>query len=344
MTRSSSAAAPQGPPAAVVGPGHELPPRERRRALISWQWDRLRNGRAPNPAPSEVPRDAPDIVRPRAHPDALGATWIGHATVLLQVGGLNVLTDPIWSERASPLARIGPRRLAPPGLPLEALPPIDLVLISHDHYDHLDAPTVRALHEWFGDRLVWAAPIGYRRWFERLGVRGVLELGWWQSASVQTREGALGVRALPARHWSQRRPLGREHRSWGAWALTTPGGRSVFFGGDSGYFRGFGEIGRALGPFDLSILPIGAYDPRWFMAPAHMNPEEAVRAYLDLGGEGAFVGVHWATFRLTDEPPLEPAERVRAAWARAGLDPERLHAGALGRTAWVVPGKREGGG
>lgn len=340
MSRTS-AAAPPPTQATVVGAGHELPPRDRRMALLRWQWDRLRNGRAPNPAPSEVPREAPDIARPRARPDDLGATWIGHATVLLQVGGLNVLTDPIWSERASPLARIGPRRFSPPALPLDALPPIDLVLISHDHYDHLDARTVRALDERFGGRLVWAAPIGYRRWFDRLGVRGVLELGWWQSASVQAPAGAVGVRALPARHWSQRRPLGREHRSWGAWALTTPAGRSVFFAGDSGYFGGFREIGRALGPFDLSILPIGAYEPRWFMASAHMNPEEAVRAYLDLGGEGAFLGVHWAAFRLTDEPPLEPAERARAGWARAGLDPERLYAGPLGRTAWIVRGERD---
>jgi L-ascorbate metabolism protein UlaG (beta-lactamase superfamily) len=302
---------------------------------VRWQWERLREGRAPNPPPDAWRIEGARITAPRAPAGELRVTWVGHSTALLQIGGLNVLTDPVWSERATPLPGVGPRRLSPPALPLDRLPPIDLVLVSHDHYDHLDVATVRALHRREGDRLVWAVPVGYRRWFAGLGIRSVMELGWWRSAALVTEFGDLVVHGLPARHWSQRRAFGREHRSWGSWAIEAAGGRRAYFAGDSGYFGGFAEIGRALGPFDLSLLPIGAYEPRWFMASAHMNPEEAVQAYLDLGGTGGFLGIHWAAFRLTDEPPLEPPDRVREAWARAGLDAADLHLGPLGRTVAI---------
>lgn len=324
-------------------PRHVPPPQEpgrkaaraRRRALLRWQLDLAREGRPPNPPPGAIPSVAPSFPRPRAAPGEIAATWIGHSTVLVQAGGWNVLTDPIWSERASPVTWAGPRRLSAPAVPFEELPPIDVVLVSHDHYDHLDAPTVGALAERFGEDLLWVAPAGYRRWFADLGVRGVVELGWWRSASLASARGELGVHALPARHWSQRNAFGGGHRSWASWAITTPGGGRVYFGGDSAYFSGYGAIGRALGPFHLTILPIGAYEPRWFMAGAHMNPEEAVRAHLDLGGEGAFLGVHWGGFRLTDEDPLEPPARTLDAWRAAGLDEADLHGAALGRTVRV---------
>lgn len=315
---------------------HRGSPAARRSALLRWQWHRIRHGRPPSPSPSAFGRETAAPAMPRAHPGELGVTWVGHSTVLLQAGGLNILTDPVWSDRASPLSWAGPRRLTAPAIPLEDLPPIDLVLLSHDHYDHLDTATVDALHAREGDGLVWAAPTGFRRWFARRGVRAVMELGWWQSARVRTRHGAVEVRALPARHWSQRRPFGREHRAWASWGLSTAAGHAVYFGGDSGYFGGFRDIGERAGPFDLSILPIGAYEPRWFMRSAHMNPEDAVQAYRDLGGRGAFLGVHWAGFRLTDEDPLEPPVRTREAWRAEGLDTSLLHLGPAGSTFWPV--------
>lgn len=287
---------------------------------------------APDPARDSLPREAPSYPLPRAPETDITASWMGHASVLFQVGGLNILADPVWSERASPIAWAGPRRFTSPPVALEALPPIDVVVISHGHYDHLDGRTVDALHERHGAGLVWLTPPGYRSWFRARGVRGVVELGWWRSASVRLDSGVVRAHALPSRHWSQRQAFGREHRLWASWAFTTPAGRAVYYGGDSGYFAGFGEIGRALGPFDLAALPVGAYEPRWFMAAAHMNPEEAVQAYLDLGGVGACLGIHWGTFRLTDEDPLEPPVRTRSAWAAAGLDPRLLHLGPVGAT------------
>jgi N-acyl-phosphatidylethanolamine-hydrolysing phospholipase D len=262
-------------------------------------------------------------------------TWVGHATALIQLPGLNLLTDPVWSDRASPVRLAGPHRFVPPVPALDALPPIDAVLLSHDHYDHLDRATVVALKRRFGDELTWLTPLGYRGWFARLGVTRVVERDWWQEAALP----GDGYRAVcvPARHWTRRRPGGTNRRLWGGWAILPVGreGPSVYFAGDSGYCPAFSEIGARLGPFDASLMPIGAYEPRWFMAAAHMNPEEAVRAYLDLGGRGAFVGTHWGTWRLTFEDPVEPPERARTAWAAAGLPPDHLHLPRHGETVQI---------
>ena len=252
------------------------------------------------------------------------------------MGGLNLLTDPVFSPRASPLSWVGPRRVNPPGVPLEMLPPIDAVLVSHDHYDHLDEPSVRALHARFGYHVIWFAPLGFAPWFARLGIHHVVELDWWEHGAIPLADGGmLVVTATPAQHWCRRGP-GDARRLWCSFALraqsATGPARSVFFMGDSGYCPVFREVGEKLGPFDLSLLPIGAYEPRWFMQPAHMNPEEAVQTWLDLGGRGAFAGMHWGTFILTDEPVHEPPERVRAAWAERGLPPDLLRLPAHGET------------
>ncbi len=269
------------------------------------------------------------MATPRAPSGETRVTWIGHATFLVQAGGLNLLTDPVWSRRASPLSWLGPSRFLPPALSLDALPPLDGVLLSHDHYDHLDDPTVEALVARFGGGLPWLAPLGHRDWLEGRGVERVVELDWWEEAALD----GVRVAAAPARHWS-RRGLRSDTRLWGSWAVLPPGvGEGVLFVGDSGYGPHFQEIGQRLGPFRAAILPVGAYEPRWFMAPVHMNPEEAVRAFLDLGGAGGMVGSHWGTFRLTDEPPLEPPERTRRAWRAAGLPEERLHLPGIGGTA-----------
>jgi N-acyl-phosphatidylethanolamine-hydrolysing phospholipase D len=273
------------------------------------------------------------VATPRAQDGEIRVTWIGHASFLLQTGGLNVLTDPHWSPRASPSQRVGPKRFQPPGVPFDALPEIDAVLLSHDNYDHLDRGTVVRQHERFGDRLRWITPLAYRAWFGDLGVTNVHEMDWWDETDV------AGVRVMctPAQHWTRRRLREMNDRLWASYALLLPDGRRIYWGGDSGYFRGYGEIGRRLGPFDVTMMPIGAYDPRWFMAPAHMNPEEAVRAYRELGGRGAFVAMHWGTFRLTDEDPLEPPVRARAAWRDANLPEDDLHVLAHGETLILPP-------
>ena len=296
------------------------------RALWRWRLERLRSGIAPDPDPDELPVRSSDVARDRAGPRELRVTWVGHATFLLQIGRINLLTDPVWSRRASPVSWAGPARLVAPGLAFDALPPIDAVLLSHDHYDHLDDPTVRRLARRFLG-LAWITPLGFRRWLERRGATRITELDWWQEASIATPGGELRVTATPAQHWCRRSPIADARRLWASFAVSVPGGPKLFFCGDSGYFPGFREIGARLGPFDAALLPIGAYEPRWFMQAMHMDPEEAVRAYLDLGGVGAFVAMHWGTFRLSDEPPLEPPARARAAWQAAGLD---------GRDLWIL--------
>ena len=294
-----------------------------------------------------MPTATPSFASPRAAPDVITATWIGQASWLLQIGGLNILTDPVFSRRASPFSWAGPLRVNPPGIALDALPKIDAVLISHDHYDHLDVYSVRALRERFGAGLTWIAPLGFAPWFAKRDVHRVVELDWWQRATLPLPAGGvLGVTATPAQHWCKRGP-GDPKRLWCSFALRVEGddtagsaagpgpartGRSIFFTGDSGYCPAFREIGEKLGPFDLTLVPIGAYEPRWFMEPAHMNPEEAVQVWQDLGGRGAFAGMHWGTFILTDEPVGEPPERVRAAWLERGLPLAALHVPAHGET------------
>jgi N-acyl-phosphatidylethanolamine-hydrolysing phospholipase D len=307
-----------------------------RGGVLRWQWERLFQQRAPNPSSSDVPVVPHAVATPRAARGEIRVTWAGHASFLVQAGGLNVLTDPHWSLRASPTQRIGPARFQPPGIPFDELPPIDAVVLSHDHFDHLDRGTVERLRDRFGAGLRWITPLGYRGWFGDLGV-SVTELDWWDETTVDGPEGAARVVCTPAQHWTRRTLRETNSRLWASFALLLPGGARVYFGGDSGYFAGYREIGERLGPFDVSILPIGAYDPRWFMAPAHMNPEEAVRAWRELGGRGAFVPMHWGTFRLTDEDPLEPPVRLRAAWEAGGLPAGDLHVLRHGETL-ALPG------
>lgn len=301
------------------------------RDFLRWRWERLTTALPPDPSPGEVPRETPDPARPGASNGELRVTWLGHATFLVQMDGVNLLTDPVLSHRASPISWLGPSRLSPAPLQVSELPEIHAAVLSHDHYDHLDLPTVKRLRDRFGDTLNWITPLGYQGWFEAVGVDRVTELDWWETADVRAAGRKVSVRSLPAQHWTRRR-FGVNRRLWASYAFRTAGERAVYFGGDSGYFPGYREIAREEGMFDAVLLPIGAYEPRWFMKTAHMNPEDAVQAYLDLGGEGAFVGMHWGTFRLTDEDPLEPPVRARSAWARAGLPPDRLHLPGIGGT------------
>lgn len=306
--------------------------------MLRWMWDRFRDPPAPNPPSEDFPRSQPEVAHPAGAPDELRITWVGHASFLLQIGGLNVLTDPVWGERASPFRWLGPRRVTAPGISFGKLPPIDAVVISHDHYDHLDDFTVRRLAAAYGERLTWLVPLGYRSWLEARGARRIAELDWWEDLTLHGGSSGAGVTftSSPSQHWTRRRFRART-RLWSAWTLRAGAdGPSVYFAGDSGYFPGYPEVGRRTGPFDAVLIPIGAYEPRWFMRISHMNPEEAVQVYQDLGGTGLFVGMHWATFRLTDEPMLEPPQRTRRAWEEAGLPDERLWIPALGETRTVV--------
>ena len=256
-----------------------------------------------------------DTAPAQAQSDRLAATWLGHATALLEVDGHRLLTDPVWSQRCSPSRSVGPQRLHPPPLPLEALPALDAVIISHDHYDHLDMPTVRALTR--SQRAPFVVPLGVGAHLREWGVPDarVIELDWGSS----TRVGELTLVCTPARHFSGRF-LSRNNTLWASWTILGPHHRA-FFGGDSGYTRSYADIGSEHGPFDLTVLPIGAYNKAW--PDIHMNPEEAVRAHLDLGrgdATGVMLPIHWATFRLAPHPWSEPAERLVVAAADAGVE------------------------
>jgi N-acyl-phosphatidylethanolamine-hydrolysing phospholipase D len=256
----------------------------------------------------------------------LHATWVGHATLLLQFGGVNVLTDPMWSERASPVSFAGPRRFVAPGIDFDTLPPIDVVFISHNHYDHLDRPTVRSLAKRLPD-IEWVTPLGLATKLRHWGAAKVRELDWWQDSTVETSTGALRAGCVPAKHFSARGFGDRGRTLWCSWVISNDTSR-VFFAGDTADHPEFAAIGSRYGPFDLLLLPIGAYEPRWFMRTVHMNPVDAMRAYAELSrgqtDEPIMLPIHWGTFRLTDEAMQEPPEWTRRVWREAGYDPAKL--------------------
>jgi len=278
-------------------------------------------GTKPVPA---FPRAANDGRALRDNRVAPTLTWIGHATLLIQLDGLNILTDPHFSERASPIGFAGPRRLNPPGVAFEALPPIDVVVISHDHYDHLDRPTVERLAATHNP--LFLVPLGLKAWFASIGIDRVRELDWWDHQSV----GAVMFTLTPVQHWCARTPFDTNRRLWGGWALAGRE-RRVFFGGDTGYYEGFSEIGARLGPFDLALVSISAYEPPAIMRLTHTTPEEALRVYTDVRAR-TFVAMHWGTFDLSDEPLDEPPRRLRAAARAMNLPDDRVWVLAHGET------------
>lgn len=275
--------------------------------FLRWRWDRLWKD-IPEPYSYDFEPAENDPAFLRENREKTTVTWIGHATVLLQVNGRNILTDPHFSRRASPVQWAGPERVLPPGLTLAELPPIDMVVLSHDHYDSLDEASITALRARpGGENTAFFVPLGLAGWFRQRGIENVIELDWWESAEHE----GLKATAVPARHWSKRSPFFSNNTLWAGWAVSS-GGFNFLFVGDSGYSTEFAKIGEKLGPFHLAAIPIGAYEPRWFMKDYHMNPEEAAQVHLDLKAEKS-IAIHWGTFALTDEPLDEPPVRLREA-------------------------------
>jgi L-ascorbate metabolism protein UlaG (beta-lactamase superfamily) len=272
--------------------------------------------------PSEVP------VEPRRPstpgPDEVVVTFVGHATFLIQAAGTSVLTDPMFSPRASPVSFAGPRRVRAPGVRFDDLPPISLVLLSHNLYDHCDLGTLRLLERRFHPPVV--TPLGNGRLLRSAGIGQVEEIDWWDTSSAAP----LPVTLMPAQHFSARGPFDRNRALWGGF-LIEAGRLRIFHAGDSGYGPHFHEIGARLGPIDLALLPIGAYQPRWFMKDIHMNPAEAVQAHLDLAARRS-IAMHFGTFQLTPEGIDQPVRDLANALQERGVPAERFSAMDVGES------------
>lgn len=237
-------------------------------------------------------------------------TWIGHSTLLIQTEGLNILTDPIWSERCSPVPFAGPKRHVAPGVAFENLPPIDVVIISHNHYDHLDKKVIKKL----GNKPLCLVPLGVGKQMKKWGIERYKELDWWNSIKVD----GLEFVCTPAQHFSGRTAFDRNKSLWCSWVLRGKS-KNLYFAGDSGYFSGFQTIGEQYGPFDVAAIPIGAYMPRWFMAPVHVDPQQAVQVFLDVKAKN-FIPIHWGTFDLADEALDAPPKELLAEINKRKLD------------------------
>jgi N-acyl-phosphatidylethanolamine-hydrolysing phospholipase D len=267
---------------------------------------------------------APDLPALRQNTHDATVTWIGHSTLLVQLDGVNFLTDPTWAQRSGPFGGlVGVRRFTPPPLRLEDLPRIDFVLISHDHYDHLDEPTVRHLAAIFNPTFV--VPLGIKAWLADRGITNAIELSWGQSVKLK----GITIVCSPAQHGSGRTLVDQGRRLWASWAVL--GSQRFYFAGDTGYYSHFKEIGDALGPFDLAALPIGSYTPREIARPGHISPEEALQAWTDLRA-ARFIGIHWGTFMLARESYDEPPRRIAAEVSRRGLDPSVVWISKPGET------------
>jgi N-acyl-phosphatidylethanolamine-hydrolysing phospholipase D len=283
----------------------------------------------PDPPRDSYPRRSPLVIAPRAAKDFRAVTWVGHSSVLLQIGGLNVLTDPVWSDRASPVQWAGPRRVMSAGIDFDQLPDIDVVLQSHNHYDHLDKETVRRVAARFPNAS-WLCPLRVGSLLRSFGVRHLVERDWWQTIESPV----YTATCIPAQHFSSRSLGDRNDTLWCGWIIDV-GGCRVLFAGDTALHPEFEAIGR-LGPFDLVMVPIGAYDPRWFMRAVHMDPADAVEAYRAIARATATtppcLALHWGTFRLTDEPMFEPPKLFAERWNAAALPPDRNWTFAHGET------------
>lgn len=307
--------------------------------VLRWLFHRTLYGLPPKPQ-HPTPQVAPDVAFIQSNALAgtqmvPAVTWIGHASTLVQASGLNVLTDPVFSQRASLFQWIGPKRVQPPGLSLEQLPRIDVVLISHNHFDHLDPQSLIDLNQQAGGPPLYIVPLGLKTWLEARGINHVRELGWWSS----TRVGGVELMLTPAQHWSGRGIGDRGETLWGSWAVLGDDFQ-WYFSGDSGYSHDFLDIKARLadrqapaqgGGFDVALIAIGAYEPHWFMHPQHIDPAEAVQVHKDLGAKRS-IGVHWGTFNLSDEALDQPPIDLAIARTAAKMKDDEFSVMAIGET------------
>jgi N-acyl-phosphatidylethanolamine-hydrolysing phospholipase D len=326
---AETGAPPAGRPWHHTADGFRNPPGSAPRSGDFGDWSSFfmrrftRRERAVVPAGHVLPHDEVAAGLQR-HRRADSLTWLGHASFLIRLDDRTILTDPFLSEHASPLPPFGPERFAPPGLTPGQLPPIDVLLLSHNHYDHLDLPTIEALPAKGRIRVI--VPLRLGRYFTGRGFTSVHELDWHDQVVVD----GIAVTALPAIHFSKRTFFDRNDTLWGGYAVESRH-RRLHFAGDTGYGPIFPELGRNGRPFDVALLPIGAYEPRLLMRAVHVNPEEAVRIARDLNARRV-VAMHWGTIELTDEPPFEPPERFRAAARAAGYGDDQTWILRIGET------------
>ena len=304
-----------------------------------WQWERWQTELPPD-RPERVARQTPDLQQLKNPGHDLTVTWLGHSSALWQVSGLNILVDPHFGPRASPVSFAGPRRLTPAPLGIDQLPRIDLVLISHNHYDHLDEGTVRALSAQAGGSPLFMVPLGVDAWMAKVGIQRVQRMDWWDRQDIAAPAGPVTVHFVPSHHWSSRTPWDRRATLWGGFvvqARVAGEPASLYHAGDTGYAPDFAEIGQRFGGFDLAMIPVGCYLPRWFMQQQHVNEEEAVRIHLDVKSRLS-MGVHWGAFRLCNDPIDAPVDGLPAARARLAVPDHAFVLPVLGRTVVLKKG------
>lgn len=302
-------------------------------AYLQWQRDRWLD-RPPPSAPGRVPVTNVDLAYLKSTTRDISVTWIGHATALWKVNGLNILTDPVFSHRTSPLTFAGPERDVPLPIQLDELPRIDVVLVTHDHYDHLDRATVVRLNEQKGGPPLFVVPLGVEHWMAGEGILNTRAMDWWHSFEVPAPGGVVTVHFVPVQHWSSRSWGVRNMTLWGGFvvhARIEGGSYSMFFTGDTGYSKDFADIGARFGGFDFSQISVGCYLPRWFMRDQHVNEDEAVRIHLDVKSRFS-IGMHWGTFRLCDDPIEAPLDGLPVARAKYGVADADFVLLAIGET------------
>ncbi|MEK3733443.1 MULTISPECIES: MBL fold metallo-hydrolase [Paenibacillus] len=305
-----------------------------------------------------IPNMTPDLQYLHSNRHEASVTWVGHATFFIQYEGMNIVTDPVWARRMAFTKRLGE-----PGIPIQDIPPLDIILISHSHYDHMHIASIRKLYR-EGTTII--VPVGLKRKMLSKGFRRVMELQWWETAEI----GSVKISFVPTQHWTRRTPFDTNTSHWGGFVLepiaqdansgasspesaseAAEGGEkpaaeqqtrilppNIYFAGDSGYFQGFKLIGERFN-IHLALMPIGAYEPEWFMTSQHVNPEEALQAFLDVGAE-TMIPMHYGTFKLADDTAQEALERLEAERKRLGIAEERVRVLKYGETFKVQPERR----
>ena len=322
---AQSAGAPRPPGPEGYQNNYAHPPKG---SFWAWQWERLVKG-VPKPPPQgwNLPamRADPELLRsPAANPSV---TWIGHATVLLRIAGKNILFDPIFSQRASPVSFAGPKRMVPLPIDIGQLPKIDAVMVSHNHYDHFDADSIEQLAALPTGSPRFLVPLGLKAWFVERGIERVEEYDWWQTTELD----GVKITFVPVQHWSRRTLTDTNATLWGGWVVEGEDLR-VIHTGDTGYSKDFRDIGERFGGFDMAFIPIGAYAPRWFMQVMHLDVPEALQVRADLRARRA-IGIHWGTFEaLTDEPADEPPAWLARQRTEKGLSVDEFDVMAIGET------------